>query len=64
MELDIHGGMVSCALFRPDVAGSAPRTVLPDMPTAPDRYLSADQRDFFAITARSGALRVPGGATG
>lgn len=64
MELDIHGGMVSCNLFRPDVAGSAPRTLVPSMPTAPDRYLSADQRDFFAITARSGALRAPGAATG
>jgi hypothetical protein len=64
MELDIHGGMVSCNLFRPDVAGSAPRTLVPSMPTAPDRYLSADQRDFFAVTARSGALRVPGAATG
>lgn len=56
MELDIHGGMVSANLFRPDVAGSAPVTLTQDMPTAPDRYLSADQRDFFAVTARAGAL--------
>ncbi|MEU0794110.1 phosphodiester glycosidase family protein [Amycolatopsis sp. NPDC005961] len=62
MELDIHGGMVSASLFRPDLAGSAPTTLTPDMPTAADRYLSADQRDFFAVTARSGALRGPSAA--
>jgi hypothetical protein len=56
MELDIHGGMVSCNLFRPDITGSSPTTLLPTMSTAPDRYLSADQRDFFAITARYGAV--------
>ncbi|WIV59207.1 phosphodiester glycosidase family protein [Amycolatopsis nalaikhensis] len=59
MELDIHGGMVSANLFRPDIAGSSPTTVLPDMPTAADRYLSADQRDFFAVTARTGAVHAP-----
>ena len=59
MELDIHGGMVSANLFRPDLTGSSPTTVLPDMPTAADRYLSADQRDFFAVTARAGALHAP-----
>ncbi len=55
MELDIHGGMVSCNLFRPDIPGSSSTTLLPTMSAAPDRYLSADQRDFFAITARRGA---------
>lgn len=59
MELDIHGGMVSGNLFRPDVTGSSPKTVLPAMPTPPDRYLSADQRDFFAVTARAGAVKAP-----
>lgn len=59
MELDIHGGMVSANLFRPDIAGSSPKTLTQDMPTAPDRYLSADQRDFFAVTARAGALTGP-----
>ncbi|MFI5590058.1 phosphodiester glycosidase family protein [Amycolatopsis sp. NPDC051758] len=64
MELDIHGGMVSANLFRPDIAGSSPKTLTPDMPTAPDRYLSADQRDFFAVTARAGALHAPTAAGG
>lgn len=59
MELDIHGGMVSANLFRPDLAGSSPKTLTQDMPTAPDRYLAADQRDFFAVTARPGALTGP-----
>jgi hypothetical protein len=59
MELDIHGGMVSANLFRPDIAGSSPKTLTQDMPTAPDRYLAADQRDFFAVTARTGALPRP-----
>ncbi|MGW4523994.1 hypothetical protein [Amycolatopsis sp. NPDC004378] len=59
MELDIHGGMVSANLFRPDLAGSPPKTLTQDMPTAADRYLAADQRDFFAVTARAGALTGP-----
>ncbi|MEV5721706.1 hypothetical protein AB0L41_48315 [Amycolatopsis mediterranei] len=59
MELDIHSGMVDCNLFRPDLKGSAPVTLLPSMPSTPDRYLDADQRDFFAVTARAVTRGIP-----
>jgi hypothetical protein len=53
MELDIHDGMVSFNTYRPDVTGAAPVTLLPNMSSPADRYLKADQRDFFAVTMRS-----------
>jgi hypothetical protein len=59
MELDIHGGMVACNLFRPDLRGSGPSTLLPALPSPPDRYLAADQRDFFAVTVRALPSRTP-----
>jgi hypothetical protein len=44
MELDIHTGMVTFNTYRPDLPGVAPA----------NRYLMADQRDFFAVTVRPG----------
>ena len=61
MELDIHTGMVSFNTYRPDQAGSLPAKLLPSMPSPADRYLTPDQRDFFAVTMRTtssvGAVR-------
>jgi hypothetical protein len=54
MELDIHTGMVSFNTYRPDLPGVAPVKLLPTMPSPADRYLVADQRDFFAVTMRPG----------
>lgn len=59
MELDIHSPMVTFNSYRPDLAGSSPHKLLPAMPGQVDRYLSADQRDFFATT-----LRFPPPVTG
>jgi hypothetical protein len=53
MELDIHTGMVSFNTYRPDQAGSLPAKLLPSMPSPADRYLTPDQRDFFAVTMRT-----------
>jgi hypothetical protein len=53
MELDIHTGMVSFNTYRPDQPGSAPAKLLPSMPGQADRYLTPDQRDFFAVTLRA-----------
>ena len=54
MELDIHDGMVTFNTYRPDLPGVAPLKLLPTMPSPADRYLVADQRDFFAVTMRPG----------
>jgi len=57
MELDIHPGMVTFTTFHP-VAGApfglAGTKLLPDMSQPAIRYLQPDQRDFFAVTLRSG----------
>jgi len=52
MELDIHPGMVSFSSWLPadSVTGSAPTKLLPDTTRPADRYLAADQRDFFYLT--------------
>ncbi|WP_127131864.1 phosphodiester glycosidase family protein [Georgenia sp. SYP-B2076] len=51
MELDIHKGKVAFASWHPVGAGvAAPKRLLPDMPSLPDRYLAPDQRDFFYLT--------------
>ncbi|HVV12263.1 phosphodiester glycosidase family protein [Amycolatopsis sp.] len=50
MELDIHAQMVSFNSYRPDLPGIPPQHLLPSMQGSPDRYLAADQRDFFAVT--------------
>ncbi|MCU1680086.1 MAG: hypothetical protein JWQ81_825 [Amycolatopsis sp.] len=52
MELDIHSGMVAFNTYRPDLPGARPVKLLPTMPAPADRYLRADQRDFFAVTLR------------
>jgi hypothetical protein len=55
MELDIHPGMVTFNVFHPapDAPfGLAATRLLPDMPQPATRYLSPDQRDFFAVTLR------------
>ncbi|AEA26971.1 hypothetical protein Psed_4825 [Pseudonocardia dioxanivorans CB1190] len=55
MELDIHNQMVD--MFTYDHTAHLPAQLvgtplLPTMPGPVDRYLQADQRDFFALTAR------------
>ncbi len=62
MELDIHSGRVDCTLFRPGLKGASPNMLLPSMLSPPDRYLTPDQRDFFAVTLRAvaGAISAPG----
>jgi hypothetical protein len=53
MELDIHSRMVAFSSWQPGRAGAVtPSTLLPDMPSPADRYLSPDQRDFFYVTLR------------
>ncbi|MBB2499954.1 MULTISPECIES: phosphodiester glycosidase family protein [Amycolatopsis] len=63
MELDIHPGMVAFNAYRPDRPGSSPRKLLPAMPGSADRYLTADQRDFFAIVLRGGAPPASAGVS-
>jgi hypothetical protein len=55
MELDIHSQMVDMFTYDhtahlPDHLSGTP--LLPAMPGPNDRYLHADQRDFFAVTTR------------
>jgi hypothetical protein len=51
MQLDIHPGKASCALWLPSSAGTpAPTNLLPTMSAPPSRYLVPDQRDFFYLT--------------
>jgi hypothetical protein len=53
MELDIHPAMVSFDIEQPKAAGGVTgRRLLPSMASGADRYLSADQRDFFYVVAR------------
>lgn len=58
MELDIHPGMVTFTTFHPAAGapfGLAAAKLLPDMSQPATRYLNPDQRDFFAVTVRTGA---------
>lgn len=59
MQLDIHKAQVSVDTFAPDPA-SAARTrataLLPDQQRPADRFLTTDQRDFFAVFAAGTAL--------
>jgi hypothetical protein len=51
VELDMHAGMVFFARWVPGAAGGVvPQKLLPTMPSAADRFLRPDQRDFFYIT--------------
>jgi hypothetical protein len=54
MQLDIHTGMASFSSWRPAAGGATtePTKLLPGMPRPAHRYLTADQRDFFYVTAR------------
>jgi hypothetical protein len=53
MELDIHSALVSFASWAPSAAGRVEATkLLPGMSRPADRYLAADQRDFFYLTLR------------
>ena len=55
MQLDIHDNVVSFNWYRP-VAGTTDRVtaakLTPVMPRDATRYLTPDQRDFFAVVAR------------
>jgi hypothetical protein len=53
MELDINSFWVSFISYAHHGAGS-PSNLLPDMNRATTRYLSPDDRDFFAVYSRSG----------
>jgi hypothetical protein len=58
MELDIHPEMVTFNIFHHATGFSADVTgmkLLPDMQRPATRYLSPDQRDFFAVTLRAQA---------
>jgi hypothetical protein len=53
MELDIHSALVSFASWAPSPTGKVlPTKLLPGMDRPADRYLAADQRDFFYITLK------------
>lgn len=52
MELDINSSWVAYFLYRQTPAGPAGTKLLPNMRHAPDRYLRAQSRDFFAVLAR------------
>jgi hypothetical protein len=53
VELDMHTNMVFFARWVQSKGGAvAPQKLLPGMPSAADRFLRADQRDFFYITLR------------
>ncbi len=51
MELDINTYWVSFITYRTPGAGD-PANLLPDMDRSPGRYLSPDDRDFFAVYVR------------
>jgi hypothetical protein len=52
MQLDIHTGMASFSSWRPSATGIGhPTKLLPAMTRSAYRYLAADQRDFFYLTA-------------
>ncbi|MEO7589319.1 MAG: hypothetical protein ABIS84_14970, partial [Arachnia sp.] len=51
MELDIHSKMVNLAVWTRPASGPAKASnLLPDMSAPPNRYVAADQRDFFYLT--------------
>jgi hypothetical protein len=54
MQLDIHTGMASFSSWRPEPhrGPAVPTKLLPAMTRPAGRYLLADQRDFFYLTAR------------
>jgi Phosphodiester glycosidase len=54
MELDINSEWVTFNFYRAWEAASAEK-LLPDMTRDPTRYLTPDDRDFFAVYARRGA---------
>jgi hypothetical protein len=51
MELDINSYWVTCITYAQPGAGQ-PSSLLPGMTRGPDRYLSPDDRDFFAVYLR------------
>ncbi|MDJ0441413.1 phosphodiester glycosidase family protein [Rhodococcus qingshengii] len=54
MELDIHTGMTTFNSWVPGSTGSlTPTPLLPGIQHSPNRYLNADQRDFFYFTLAS-----------
>ncbi|MBV8955211.1 MAG: phosphodiester glycosidase family protein [Solirubrobacterales bacterium] len=53
MELDINSAWVTLNFYGAPGAG-APQKLLPNMPRDATRYLSPDDRDFFAVYARRG----------
>lgn len=53
LELDIHPHMVSLNIEQHTAAGLSPAHLLTSMNEPANRYLAADQRDFFYVTASS-----------
>ena len=51
MELDINTYWTSFITYRSPAAGN-PANLLPNMDRSPERYLTPDDRDFFAVYAR------------
>jgi hypothetical protein len=51
MELDINSYWVSFITYAQENAGS-PSNLLPDMTRSAERYLTPEDRDFFAVYAR------------
>ncbi|MDQ1632217.1 MAG: hypothetical protein QOC80_2189 [Frankiaceae bacterium] len=52
MQLDIHAALVTFNAFSPGPRGPAGEKLVPAMSRPANRYLAADQRDFFAVLAR------------
>jgi hypothetical protein len=52
MELDINSAWVAMFTFAPGAGGPVGTKLLPDMHRTPDRYLTGQSRDFFAVLAR------------
>jgi hypothetical protein len=53
LELDINQDWVSFITYK-DPGAVDPSNLLPDMFRSPDRYLTPDQRDFFAVYSTGG----------
>jgi Phosphodiester glycosidase len=53
LELDINEDWVSFIVYRHPGAGE-PAQLLPEIYRPPDRYLTPDERDFFAVYAKGG----------
>lgn len=51
MQLDIHAALVTFNAFTPGPQGPVGEKLIPAMNRPADRYLAADQRDFFAVLA-------------